>query len=181
MQINWERAINSIFADHLVCPRCNTDSETLIAGYSRRPELNQHAPRHRNCPRGDDCDARKLIALCSDCARAERLHGSKVDAPQILETYMLDCRRDLEESLDYVAEYWRDDFEVSDEDFDRSLEQVDEDAFREEVKWRERLEAEYLEYHRAFRDRAQRIPSPGWRAEYVEEIIALGYETQLGE
>ena len=82
---------------------------------------------------------------------------------------MLDCRRDLEESLDYLAEYWRDDFELSEEELDQPLEQVDPDAFREEAEWRDRLEEEYLQYHRAFRDRRQRIPNPGWRAEYVEE------------
>ena len=181
MQINWEETINSIFADHLVCPRCKEEFATLTAGYSRRPPLNSFAPRHRGCPRGDDCDARKLIVLCTACARAERLRGSTVDTAQILETYMLDCRRDLEESLDYLAEYWRDDFELSEEELDQPLEQVDPDAFREEAEWRDRLEEEYLQYHRAFRDRRQRIPNPGWRAEYVEEIIALGYETKLSE
>ena len=54
------------------------------------------------------CDARKLITLCTECARHERLRGSPVDPEALLETYMLDCRRDLEESLDYLAEYWRD-------------------------------------------------------------------------
>lgn len=181
MQINWESTINSIFADHLVCPRCSQETDSLVAGYSRRPNLNQYAPRHRNCPRGSDCDARKLIVLCAKCSRSERLHGSQVDSTQILETYMLDCRRDLEESLDYSTEYWRDDFEISDENFDHSLEEVNSNAFKDEMTWRQRLEEEYLEYHRAFRERHQRIPNPGWRAEYVEEIIALGYETNLGE
>ena len=181
MRINWEEAINSIFTDRLVCPRCAEEFETLTAGYSRRPEFNSYAPRHRGCPRGDECDARKLIVLCDACSRSERLRGSTVDARQILETYLLDCRRDLEESLDYLAEYWRDDVELSEEELNRPLEDVDPDMFREEAEWRERLEDEYLQYHKASRDRDQRIPSPGWRSEYVEEIIALGYETKLGE
>ena len=119
MQINWEEAINQIFADRLVCPRCGQDHETMIIGYSRKPSLNPYAPRHRNCPRGEECEARKLITLCGDCARIERLRGTTVDATQALETYMLDCRRDLEESLDYLAEYWRDDIDLADEDLDR--------------------------------------------------------------
>ncbi len=181
MAFNWEETINSIFAEHLTCPRCNQDFETLIAGYSRKPTLNSYAPRHRDCPRGSECDARKLIVLCAKCARAELMRGSEVDAPQILETYLLDCRRDLEETLDYLAEYWRDDFEISEEDLDHSLEEVDPDAFREETEWRERLEEEYLRYHQAFRDRAQRIPNAGWRGEYIEEITSLGYPTKLGD
>lgn len=181
MRINWEETINSIFADHLTCPRCKQEFESLTAGYSRRPQLNGFAPRHRGCPRGDECDARKLIVLCTVCSRAELLRGSAVDSSQILETYMLDVRRDLEEALDYVAEYWRDDFELSEEDLDRSLEEVDPDAFREETEWRERLEDEYLQYHQAFRDRKLRVPQPGWRTEYVEEITALGYPTRLGD
>jgi hypothetical protein len=181
MQINWEEAINQIFADRLVCPRCGQDFETVVVGYSRKPTLNPYAPRHRNCPRGDECEARKLITLCDDCARIERLRGSPVDASQALETYMLDCRRDLEESLDYLAEYWRDDIELTDEDLDRSLEEVDPDAFHEETEWRKRLEEEYLLYHHEFRERNRRIPSPGWRSEYVEEIRDLGFDTLLGD
>ena len=181
MQINWEKAINQIFADRLVCPRCGHDFDTLVVGYSRKPTLNAYAPRHRNCPRGEECEARKLITLCAECARAERLRGSPVDATQALETYLLDCRHDLEESLDYLAEYWRDDIELTDEDLDRSLEDVDPDAFREESEWRRRLEEEYLLYHHEFRERHRRIPSPGWRSEYVEEIRDLGYDTILGD
>ena len=182
LRINWEDAINRIFAEALVCPRCNQPNDSLIAGYSRKPSLNAYAPRHHNCPRGDECDARKLITLCADCARIERLRGNPVDASQALETYMLDCRRDLEESLDYLAEYWRDDVDLpEDDDIDRKLEDVDPDAFREETEWRHRLEEEYLLYHHEFRERHRRLPSPGWRSEYVEEIRDLGYDTLLGD
>ena len=181
MRINWEEAINQIFAERLTCSRCGEDREELVAGYSRRQHLNRHAPRHRSCPRGDDCDARKLIVLCVDCARTERLHGTTVDSQQILETYLLDCRKDLEESLDYLAEYWRDDFDVEEAELDRGLDEIEPEAFREETEWRERLEEEYLRYHSEFRKRGQRIPHPGWRAEYVEEIRALGYDTTLGD
>jgi len=181
VQIDWERAINQIFARRLTCPRCETDCEELIVGYSRKPALSRFAPRHRDCPRGEDCEARKLTTLCADCARAERLRGATADAGQLLETYMLDCRRDLEDSLDYLAEYWRDEFDLDDEHFDRPFEEVDPDAFREETEWRGRLEEEYLRYHEEFRRLRRRIPAPGWRAEYAEEIRALGYETALGD
>jgi uncharacterized protein YihD (DUF1040 family) len=181
VQINWEDTINKILGDVLTCRRCGRDFDALVIGYSRKPSLNGFAPRHRNCPRGDECDARKLITLCEVCARDEGLHGSVVDASQALETYMLDCRRDLEESLDYLAEYWRDDYELTAEEIDSNLEEVDPDVFREETEWRMRLEEEYLRYHHEFRDRKRRIPSPGWRSEYVEEIRALGYDTLLGD
>lgn len=181
MQIDWEETINRMFGDVVSCPRCGLDREMLVIGYSRKPSLNGYAPRHRNCPRGEDCDARKLITLCEECARQEGLHGTPGDAIQALETYMLDCRRDLEESLDYLAEYWRDDYELSPEEVDSSLEDVDPDVFREETQWRQRLEEEYLRYHREFRDRKRRIPTPGWRSEYAEEIRALGYDTLLGD
>ena len=181
MQINWEDAVNQIFSESLSCPRCNEEREQLVTGYSRKPELNKFAPRHRHCARGDECEARKLITLCESCAREERLRGAPADAVQMLEVYMLDCRRDLEETLDYLAEYWRDDFDLSDEELDRPLAEVDPDAFLEESEWRAQLEDEYLRYHKEFRQRNMRIPHPGWRAEFAEEIRALGYDTSLGD
>lgn len=181
MQIDWEDTINNIFSDTLSCPRCHKEVDSIVIGYSRKPALNSYAPRHRNCPRGDECDARKLITLCDICARAEGLHGTAADATQAIETYMLDCRRDLEESLDYLAEYWRDDYELSPEEVDSNLEEVDPEVFAEETKWRDRLEEEYLRYHKEFRDRKRKVPTPGWRSEYVEEIRALGYQTLLGD
>lgn len=181
MQINWEDAINRIFDDHLICPRCQKEFGELTIGYSRRPALNPFAPRHQNCPRGTECEARKLITLCEPCAREERLRGTVADATELLETYMLDCRRDLEESLDYLAEYWRDDFDLEEDQIDARLEEVSPDVYTEESDWRKRLEEEYLMYHHEFRERHRRIPVPGWRSEYVEEIRGLGYETLLGD
>ena len=181
MQIDWEETINGILADRLVCPRCSATSNRVVAGYSRKPTLNAFAPRHRHCPRGADCEARKLITLCEDCARAEHLRGTLSDAAELLEVYLLDCRRDLEESLDYLAEYWRDDTELSDDDYDRSFEDVAPEDFGEEQEWRQRLEQEYMLYHREFRERDRRIPAPGWRSEYAEELRGLGYDTLLGD
>lgn len=181
MQINWEQAINDIFIDKLTCPRCGQDQDSLIVGYSRKPALNTFAPRHRHCPRGDECDARKLITLCVNCARAEALPGTPVDSDQVLETYLLDCRRDLEESLDYLAEYWRDDYELTADDLESQLEDVDAEVFEEESQWRRRLEEEYMRYHKEFRQRGRRIPAAGWRSEYAEELRLLGYDTLLGD
>lgn len=181
MKIDWEQTINQMFADRLSCPRCGQEAEQLVVGYSRKPVLNKFAPRHQHCPRGEDCDARKLITLCERCSREELLHGTLVDASMALETYMLDCRRDLEESLDYISDYWREEFELAADDLEKTLEEIDPEAFREETAWRQRLEEEYLLYHREFRSRKSRIPAAGWRSEYAEELLALGYDTLLGD
>lgn len=92
-----------------------------------------------------------------------------------------ECRKDLEECLDYLAEYWREDLDIDPEDMDKRLEEVAPEVFAEENAWRHRLEEEYLAYHRWFREHNLRIPNPGWRSEYVEEIIGLGYTTLLGD
>src|SRR5688572_27664799 len=180
MDFNWEEALGEIFESHLTCPRCSEVRETLVVGYSRKPSLNRYAPRHRDCAAGDDCDARKLITLCTECARLERLRGEPQVAAQVLETYLLDCRRDLDSSLDYVAEDWRDDYELGDEHLDERLEEMHPGIFEEERERRRRLEEEYLTYHREFRARERRTPNPGWRGQYVEEVVNLGYETLLG-
>ena len=94
---------------------------------------------------------------------------------------MNDCRKDLEECLDYLAEYWQEDLDIEPDDAEARLEDVAPDVFKEEVEWRSRLEEEYLSYHRWFRERNIRVPEPEWRSRYVEEIIGLGYETTLGD
>ncbi len=63
---------------------------------------------------------------------------------------------------------------------EKRLEDVDPNTYKDEIAWRDRLESEYLSYHNEFRKRKIRIPHPGWVSEYVEEILSLGYETQLG-
>lgn len=94
---------------------------------------------------------------------------------------MNDCRKDLEESLDYLAEYWQEDLEVELDDTEARLEDVAPDVFEEESSWRSKLEEEYLKYHRWFREHNIRVPEPEWRSRYVEEIIGLGYATTLGD
>ena len=181
LRIDWEDTINRIFAEALPCPRCERDRAMLVVGYSRRPQHSAYAPRHQECPRGPECDARKLITLCEDCAREELLRGGPANAEEMLDAYLLDCRRDLEEALDYLAEYWRDEADLSPDQIDARMEEVDPESFAEEQAWRERLEQEYLRYHQEFRRINRRIPQPGWRAEYVEELVALGYPTLLGD
>ena len=94
---------------------------------------------------------------------------------------MLDCRRDLEESLDFIADFWRDEYELTGDDLEKGMDEIDPELFEEETRWRQRLEEEYLRYHTEFRQRSRRIPAPGWRTEYVEELRALGYDTLLGD
>jgi hypothetical protein len=182
MNIDWDQALDQIFSRRLVCPRCHLDQEALVVGYSRNPALNAFAPRHsKDCPSGEACDARKLVTLCSDCADAERLRGELHRAGRVLAACMHDCRHDLDELLAYLTEYWTEDHELEPEDLDRSLEEVDPKGFAEHNAMRVALEEEYLRYHRELRERRRPVPDPGWRGEYVEEIIALGYQTVLGD
>jgi len=92
-----------------------------------------------------------------------------------------DCRKDLEDCLEYLADYWQEDLDIDPEDMERRLEEVAPEVFTEEDAWRRRLEEEYLNYQRWFREQGLRIPNAGWRSEYVEEVLALGYATLLGE
>jgi uncharacterized protein YihD (DUF1040 family) len=99
----------------------------------------------------------------------------------MMEILINDCRKDLEEALEYLAEFWQEDLDVPIADSHKRFEDVAPEAYKEEDAGRKRLEDEYLTYHRWFRDHAQRVPEPGWRTEYVEEIIGLGYTTTLGD
>jgi hypothetical protein len=92
-----------------------------------------------------------------------------------------DCRKDLEECLDYLADYWQEDLDIPPEEIAARLEDIAPDVFEEETAWRSRLEEEYLNYHRWFREHNIRVPEPEWRAQYVEEVIGLGYHTTLGD
>jgi hypothetical protein len=94
---------------------------------------------------------------------------------------MHDCRHDLDELLAYLSDYWTEDHDLAPDDLDRSLEEVDPEGFAQHNAMRTALEEEYLRYHRELRERGRRIPDPGWRGEYVEEIIGLGYQTILGD
>ena len=94
---------------------------------------------------------------------------------------MDECRRNLEDSIDYLATYWKEEIDVPFEDMSKGLDEVDPELFKEEDSWRSRLEEEYLQLHRWFRERHLAIPDPGWRSQYVEEVVALGYSSLLGD
>lgn len=181
MQIDWDKTIEDILAEKASCPRCGSFSESLVAGYTREHWGADYAPRCHFCNRKDECDARKLVVLCEGCALELHLRARKVDQPELMAMVLNDCRKELEECLDYLAEYWQEDLNVPAEAPETRLEDYDLSAFEEEKSARERLEEEYLTYHRWFRGRRLPVPDPAWRAEYVEEMVALGYATLLGD
>jgi hypothetical protein len=104
-----------------------------------------------------------------------------VDQHEMMALLIQDCRKDLEECLDYLAEFWQEDLDLPPEETEARLEDVAPDVFEEETSWRARLEEEYLGYHRWFRDHHVPIPEPEWRSQYVEEVVNLGYTTALGD
>jgi len=181
MQIDWGKAIEDILADQVHCPRCGVLTPQLVAGYSRAPWAAEYAPRCQNCTHKEDCESRKLVFLCEGCATELRLRAHPVDQEGMMSLLMNDCRKDLEECLDYLAEFWQEDLDVEPENSDARLEEVAPEIFDEESQWRARLEEEYLSYHRWFRDHKAHVPDPEWRSRYVEEIIGLGYTTILGD
>ena len=44
-----------------------------------------------------------------------------------------ECRRNLEETLDYLADYWREDLDIDPDEMDKRLEEVDPELFDEEA------------------------------------------------
>jgi hypothetical protein len=156
-------------------------SQTLVAGYTRSPAAAEYSPRTHNCKNKEECDARRLVVVCENCARELRLRANPVDQEGMMSLLVNDCRKDLEDCLDYLADYWQEDLDVDPSEMDARLEEIEPDIFAEEDAWRRKLEEEYLSYHRWYRDHNVRIPNAGWRSEYVEEIVALGYKTLLGD
>jgi len=179
MQIDWSKTINDLLSHKISCLRCGRLATSAYVGYSRSAVISEYAPRCQECSRKDGCDARKLVVLCEDCAQELHVRAHEVDEEGMMSLLMNDCRKDLEECLDYLADYWEDlDIEPGNA---VDLEPVDSDALAEENVWRNRLEEEYLSYHRWFREHDLRVPNPGWRSEYAEEIFSLGYTTLLGD
>ena len=180
MQIDWGKTIDDIFANKMSCLRCSAFDSSMVAGYSPSPAAAQYAPRCQECDRRDDCEARKLVVVCEACARELRIRAKPVDHATMMAMLMDDCRKDLEDCLDYLADYWQEELEIDPDEAGR-LEELAPEAFAEEDAWRRRLEEEYLSYHGWFRENGVRVPNPGWRTDYVEEIIALGYASLLGD
>ena len=181
VQLDWDKAINEILASKLACQACNVLGEQMVVGYTRNADAAQFAPRCRDCADKSDCDARKLVVVCEDCARKYRVNGELTNEIGVMAVQLDECRRNLEESLDYLATYWKEEGDIEFDDMGRRLDEVDPETFREEDAWRARLEEEYLQLHRWFRERRARVPDPGWRSQYVEDVIELGYTTLLGE
>lgn len=181
MRIDWDKTINEIFSDKVACLRCGRLSPEIVVGYSRSPGVAAFSPRRHECPHAEDCDARRLVVVCESCARDLRLRARKVDEETMMGMVLNECRRELDECLDYLADYWQEDLDIGPDEMDKRLEEIDPDVFEEENGRRAKLEDEYLTLHRWFRDHGRPIPDPGWRSEYVEEIIALGYTTRLGD
>ncbi|MGI8554446.1 MAG: hypothetical protein ACR2PL_27205 [Dehalococcoidia bacterium] len=181
MQIDWQHTINEIFADKLACLRCGALDCDIVVGFSRSPAAAEYSPRKHECAHKDECDARKLVVVCDACARELRLRAQKVDGEGLMAMLVSECRRELEECLDYISDYWQEDLDIDPSETEKRLEEVDAQVFAEEDGRRRKLEEEYLLLHRWFREHHFRIPSPGWRGEYAEEIIELGYPTLLGD
>ncbi|HZP25820.1 MAG TPA: hypothetical protein VFB90_02115 [Dehalococcoidia bacterium] len=181
MQIDWHSTINDILAQKLACRRCGGLSDEVRIGYLRSPDAVPWAPLCEGCAKSDSCESRKLVVLCEECAQTVRLRGRKVNEQGLMASLIDECRRQLEETLDYIAEYWKDDLDIDPEEVDERLEDVDPELFQEEDAWRLYLEEQYIKCHQWFRRHTIPVPNPGWRSEYVEEVVALGYPTLLGE
>lgn len=181
MQIDWHRAINDILANKLSCPRCGTLVDEAMIGYLRTEEAIEWAPLCQGCTKRDHCDARKFVILCPHCATETRLRAHPVNEQGFMLALLEECRRTLDESLDYISDYWCEDLDMDPEDMDRRLEDVEPDLFEEEDRWRRYVEERYLQVHAWLRERHVSIPNPGWRSEYVEEVIGAGYTTLLGD
>lgn len=180
-ELDWDKTLNEILAEKMTCQACNVMGDEMIVGYTRSAEAAEFALRCRDCEDKTDCDARKLVVVCEGCARTYRVNGQKTDEVGMMSLMLDECRHNLAESLDYLASYWKEEGEVEFDDMERSLEDVDPELFKEEDGWRIRLEEEYMQLHRWFRDRKAPVPDPGWRSQYVEDIIGLGYATLLGD
>jgi hypothetical protein len=181
MQLDWDKTINEILAEKMACQACGTLGDEMIVGFTRDTAAAEFAMRCRDCTDKTECDARKLVVVCEPCAKTYRVNGERMDETGMMGVMLEECRRNLEESLDYLAGYWKEDAEIEYEDMSKRLDEVDPELFKEEDSWRIRLEEEYLQLHRWFREHHAPVPDPGWRSQYVEDVVALGYTTLLGD
>jgi hypothetical protein len=179
--LDWDKAINDILASKLTCQGCGAMADEMIVGYTRNVDAAEFALRCKECVDKTDCDARKLVVVCEACARKYRVNGHLMDETGMMGVMLEECRHNLEESVDYLAGYWKEDAEIEFDDMAKRLDEVDPELFQEEDSWRQRLEEEYMQLHRWFREHRRPIPDPGWRSQYAEEVILLGYKTLLGD
>ena len=181
MQVDWDKAINEILSDKMTCQACTVMGDEMVVGFTRVAEAAEFAFRCKDCVDKTDCDARKLVIVCPDCARIYRVNGELTDETGMMTALMDECRHNLEDSVDYLATFWKEDVDVEFEDMQKGLDEVDPELFKEEDSWRLRLEEEYLGLHRWFREHRKLIPDAGWRSQYAEDVIGLGYQTLLGD
>lgn len=181
MEMDWNKAINEILSEKMSCQACNLLDDQMVVGFTRSSDAAVFAPRCRECVDKSDCEARKLVIVCPDCARKYRVNGQVMDEAGMMSVQIDEVRRSLEESLEYIANLWREDQDVSFEDMEKDLREASPQIFKDEDGWRRRLEEEYLEIHKWFRERKVRIPDPAWRGQYAEDALELGLETTLGD
>lgn len=181
MQLDWDKTINDILSEKMACQACGALGDEMIVGYTRSTEAAEFAQRCKECVDKSDCDARKLVVVCEPCARTYRVNGQRMDEVGMMAVLMDECRSNLEESVNYLAGYWKEEAEVDYDDMALGLDEVDPELFKEEDSWRLKLEEEYLQLHRWFREHGAPIPDPGWRSQYAEDVITLGYTTLLGD
>lgn len=181
MQVDWDKTINEILSAKLSCQACQALGDEMVVGYTREPEAAIFAMRCRDCEDKSDCDARKLVIVCEDCARKYRVNGSLMDEVGMMGVLLDECRRSLEESIEYLSTSWKEDADLSYDEMGNSIQDVLPEVFTEEERWRHRLEDEYLHIHAWFREHKVRIPDAGWRSQYVEDVLELGLATALGD
>ena len=181
MQVDWNEAINEILSGKITCQSCGISGDTMVVGYTRDTDAAQFALRCQECTDKSDCDARKLVVVCENCARRYRVNGRQMNEVGMMSMLLDECRHNMEDSVEYLANYWKEDIDVDYDTMLKGLHEVDTELFREENGWRKTLEEEYLQLHRWFRESRSPIPDPGWRSQYVEEVIQLGYSTLLGD
>ncbi len=181
MSVDWDKTINEILAGTLACQACQALGDEMVVGYTRNAEAAEFAMRCQDCEDKSDCDARKLVVVCQDCASRYRVNGQMMTEAGWMGVQLDECRRNLEESLDYLSTYWKEEGQIEFADMSRRLEEVAPETFRQEDGWRARLEEEYLHIHHWFREHNVRVPDPGWRSQYVEDVVALGYTSRLGD
>jgi hypothetical protein len=106
-ELDWDKAINEILAEKMLCQSCGAMGDQMVVGFTRNAEAAEFAERCRECVDKSDCDARKLVIVCETCAAKFRVNGHLMDETGMMTVRLEECRRNLEESIDYLASYWK--------------------------------------------------------------------------
>ena len=179
MSVDWDKTINEILAGTLACQACNALGDEMVVGYTRSTEAAEFAARCQECTDKSDCDARKLVVVCEACASRYRVNGQLMTEAGWMGVQLDECRRNLEESLDYLSTYWKEEAEIEFADMSRKLEEVDPDTFREEDGWAGPPDGgRVLCASTAVisdRQRACAVPTQAGASQYVKTLVALGY------